>query len=711
MSIDKLAEFAKDGDKNLDNLDVSQGFLQSEKPERQWFNDLFNKITRKTNEVIDYTDGVIDDVAAQKLDTGITATSQNGSLPIPLSEKNKQFISMIEYGAAGDGITNDSIAFTTLELNQQDVWVDLLGKTYLIDTYPRLNKYYNGIFLIDGISYNAEHNIPYNRNGVFASAEALSNRAYNPIWTDSIVAIGRNAMQNMTDIRTSIAIGGNALSTGTKSRDNIAIGDDALFATQSRSSAYDQAQKQGTRNIAIGGTAGRFVYEGYGNTFMGRGAGQCVRNGDINVAIGLGALGGFAPIGFSGVITNPYPMVVSGCVSIGTNTIYGYQGDDKLTAVGDYALSKARKLTSTTAIGAHAGANLDAEIAPNGKQVLWTGTQNGTYVQNGTTITLTFSDKHGAVVGGYIGIRLLNGDAQTLQGDIVPVIVDSISGNTITVTSTETYTTNGTSELREVYSTTDAISQSGASLIVGSYAQSSSTRAYRSVSLGTYAAQEAPLNSSVVIGYSAGRKAPNLSFSVSIGNQAMSANADYTHCTAIGSNTLNTYTDGSAITTLSKAIAIGADATVSGNNQIQLGVSGQTVYAYGAVQDRSDARDKIIEGGITDAHIAFFNAVEFKRYRLDYRDDYINVDDDGNVTKLDKDGSKARKREHVGVIAQQVEQAMKAHNVDFAGLQHHAHNGGNDIYTIGYQEFIPILGEIVQRQQKQIDELAALIKK
>ena len=68
-------------------------------------------------------------------------------------------------------------------------------------------------------------------------------------------------------------------------------------------------------------------------------------------------------------------------------TLYGYQGGDKLIAVGDGALSNARKLTTTTAIGVSAGANLDAEIAPNGKQVLWTGTQNGTYVQNGTKLT------------------------------------------------------------------------------------------------------------------------------------------------------------------------------------------------------------------------------------------------------------------------------------------------------------------------------------
>lgn len=58
MSIDKLEEFAKDGDKNLDNLDVSKGFLQSEKPERQWFNKLFNLLTNKVNEVVDSIDAL-----------------------------------------------------------------------------------------------------------------------------------------------------------------------------------------------------------------------------------------------------------------------------------------------------------------------------------------------------------------------------------------------------------------------------------------------------------------------------------------------------------------------------------------------------------------------------------------------------------------------------------------------------------------------------
>lgn len=98
MNIEKLEEFAKDGDKNLDNLDVSQGFLQSEKPERQWFNKLLNMLTVKTNEVIDYTDGVIDDVASQKLDTGITATAKfENSVERSLSSKNAETISVADF--------------------------------------------------------------------------------------------------------------------------------------------------------------------------------------------------------------------------------------------------------------------------------------------------------------------------------------------------------------------------------------------------------------------------------------------------------------------------------------------------------------------------------------------------------------------------------------------------------------------------------------
>ncbi|WP_374527802.1 hypothetical protein [Acinetobacter sp.] len=53
MAIEKLTEFAKDGQKNVDGLTLTDGFPVLTKPARQWFNWLFNTLTLKINEIID----------------------------------------------------------------------------------------------------------------------------------------------------------------------------------------------------------------------------------------------------------------------------------------------------------------------------------------------------------------------------------------------------------------------------------------------------------------------------------------------------------------------------------------------------------------------------------------------------------------------------------------------------------------------------------
>ncbi|KXZ65488.1 hypothetical protein AVENLUH5627_02778 [Acinetobacter venetianus] len=69
MAIEKLAEFAKDGQKNVDGLTETDGFPVLVKPARQWFNWLFNSITNKINELIDkkidYTD-IVDDLVTNE---------------------------------------------------------------------------------------------------------------------------------------------------------------------------------------------------------------------------------------------------------------------------------------------------------------------------------------------------------------------------------------------------------------------------------------------------------------------------------------------------------------------------------------------------------------------------------------------------------------------------------------------------------------------
>ena len=72
-----------------------------------------------------------------------------------------------------------------------------------------------------------------------------------------------------------------------------------------------------------------------------------------------------------------------------------------------------------------------------------------------------------------------------------------------------------------------------------------------------------------------------------------------------------------------RTTALGVGAAVTGANQVQLGDSVTTTYAYGAVQDRSDKRDK------TDVHnsdlgLEFIQKLRPVKFRWDYRDDYIN---------------------------------------------------------------------------------------
>lgn len=58
MTIEKLEEFASNGDKHLTGLDVATGFPRADKPERPWFNKLFGDITGKINEVVDSLDSL-----------------------------------------------------------------------------------------------------------------------------------------------------------------------------------------------------------------------------------------------------------------------------------------------------------------------------------------------------------------------------------------------------------------------------------------------------------------------------------------------------------------------------------------------------------------------------------------------------------------------------------------------------------------------------
>ena len=209
---------------------------------------------------------------------------------------------------------------------------------------------------------------------------------------------------------------------------------------------------------------------------------------------------------------------------------------------------------------------------------------------------------------------------------------------------------------------------------------------------------------------------------------------------------------GSAGGGFSNTTCLGANSTVTGANQVQLGDASTTSYAYGTVQNRSDLRDKQ-NVRPTALGLNWLLKLEPVDYQLDYRDAYREVeqvdreveeteqipivtghkavkrnlkvkDENGKISDRevetivpeytietrkvkkiiqvavekwrDKDGSRAGKRFHHGFIAQQVKSVINETGQDFGGYQDHKIKGGSDVLSLGYSEFIAPIVKAVQ---------------
>lgn len=199
------------------------------------------------------------------------------------------------------------------------------------------------------------------------------------------------------------------------------------------------------------------------------------------------------------------------------------------------------------------------------------------------------------------------------------------------------------------------------------------------------------------------------SYNCAIGNDSLANNSTGFYNSALGLQALRYKTDGSANINFSNCTGIGYDARVSASNQIQLGGTGTTCYAFGAVQDRSDQRDK---ADIRDCTLGleFVNALRPVDFKWDLRDDYFEsdnkIDENGNqissIKAIKKDGSKKRSRFHHGLIAQEVGALLAKLNTDFGGLQDHSINGGTDVQSIGYTELIAPMIKAIQELSEKV---------
>lgn len=179
--------------------------------------------------------------------------------------------------------------------------------------------------------------------------------------------------------------------------------------------------------------------------------------------------------------------------------------------------------------------------------------------------------------------------------------------------------------------------------------------------------------------------------------------------TAVGYGAGRFMQDGTNAIALTNVTLLGANTSVSGNNQVQIGNTTTTTYVYGTVQNRSDERDKA-DIRDTELGIEFILGLRPVDGRWDMRDDYseeyqvqIGIDEkaqpvfETRIRKLPKDGSKKRERFHHWFIAQEVKELCDKLGVGFGGYQDHSVNGGCDVLSLGYDEFIPPTVRAVQQ--------------
>lgn len=262
------------------------------------------------------------------------------------------------------------------------------------------------------------------------------------------------------------------------------------------------------------------------------------------------------------------------------------------------------------------------------------------------------------------------------------------------------------------------------------------TTSIQNVAIGVDALTSATGNSNTAVGYKAledmttGSGGNTDTYNVGLGWYAGSNVSTGYGNTCLGGNTgfaLTTATFSTAIGfeagvtgNYSGSTMLGETAVVTGNNQVQLGRTGTTTYAFGAVQDRSDARDKT-DIQTTNLGLDFVMQLQPRMFRWDMRDDYRPAKPSQDAPKeewdawheackfsnLTHDGTHKRNRFHQGLVAQEVKAVMDSMGVDFGGYQDHKINGGEDVLSIGYEEMIAPLIKAIQELKAEFDAYKA----
>lgn len=630
------------------------------------------------------------------------------------------------FGAIGDGVANDSLAFTNLETVFSGQEVDLLTKTYLVDSFPLGNRYFNGSFkrVSDGLVVQTANTgvLRTGNNNVLIGrgvAPALVDYSYtDPLGTGrgyNLTAIGANAMALAgNDSYSCTAVGPRAMYSNKYGHYNIAIGLEAMYFTGINAPV---GPFDATRIVAIGDNAKRFNTTGNRSIAIGRNADQVGTTAIGNVFIGAGAGAGAAPLDISGVIVNPFPRTAGLQTAVGLSAL-DYSNGISNTAVGANSASLIKIGNGNVSVGYFSLGRLEVGTSPDGFESI-VSSLAGTWAQVDSEITVSMT-AHGLLPG--FRVKLTVTGAPSTPDVQYWTVATVINANTWTAAAPDSATRSGTCTRLEYYTNTPVAPSSG-NTAVGNNSMGLAPRGNNNTAVGSSSLVNCASDSNTGVGslclnaltsstqctgvgYSALRFATG-GQNTAVGEFAAGALVSGSGVTALGRNALRGMQDGSPGATMTNTLGVGADSRVSGDNQAQIGNSSTTTYVYGTVQNRSDVRDKT-DIRATSLGLDFILALEPVDYRWDMRDDYIDwkLDEEtGEEVSVvrERDGSKARNRFHHGFIAQEVEKVIRESGVDFGGFQDHSVHGGCEVQSLGYDEFIaPMV--------KAIQELTARLK-
>ena len=166
---------------------------------------------------------------------------------------------------------------------------------------------------------------------------------------------------------------------------------------------------------------------------------------------------------------------------------------------------------------------------------------------------------------------------------------------------------------------------------------------------------------------------------------------------------------------ITNSIAIGYGARINGDNEIQIGTNGQTLYAPTNVNIRSDGRDKTdvkpLENGLK-----FVMKLKPVTGYYDRRDSYTDelfkdLPAEEREAKIrewwanpEKDGSHKEERLRHWFIAQDI----AALESEYGQLP--IVNLKNDTYTLEYESFIPVMVKAIQELSAQVEDLKSELK-